>query len=167
MLSHPPNGGRTPGQIGCVPSCRDTLKTEDFLGVYMIDYPCVSTKKRTGLMVGGRRVRERKLSNSRRRADLGITWKRHIPDACLFWWHFFQKQLGKQNSQMWLRHTRMKPYPMRPTCWKYCFVAVLLVYDIWNGALFCFFNIRVFRTENCPFCLNPRVGENIFLALNG
>lgn len=84
MLSHPSDGGRTPGQIDLVPSCRDTLKTEDFLGVYMIDYPCVSPKKRTGLMVGGGRARERKLSNAKRRADLGSAWKRHVPDSCLF-----------------------------------------------------------------------------------
>ena len=82
MLSHPPNGGRTPGQIGCVLSSGDTLKTEDFLGIYMIDYPCVGPRKRTGLMVGGGRVRERKLSNARRRADTGppgnVTFLTHV-----------------------------------------------------------------------------------------
>lgn len=49
----------------------------------MINYPFLILEKRSGLMIGGGRVKERKFSDVRR-ADVGSVWKHHIPDSGLF-----------------------------------------------------------------------------------
>ena len=100
-----------------VPSSKIILKTEDFGYIWLMTPVSIQRKELAHLMVG-KSGRESSVMPGRRadiRERLEMETSAHSWLLSVLTLLISETELGKQNCQMWLRYSRMKPYSyLRP-----------------------------------------------------